>query len=167
MAQHLCNGCHTPSACREASFCWDSVVIQTRCHEQKTEALANPRPAERIAPGSTGPVGNAGDPLMVGSGYSGATAAAPQAAPRVPAAPAKPRQQPAGAPRAAPGPGGRPAAGSTTGRVWALADQCKAAHGDGPLDRDFRRKVIAACEADNINSSTASVQYSKWLSTQA
>lgn len=160
--KELCNGCVTPSACREGGFCWNSVVIQTRCAEQKKEALTNPRPAVRIEPGSTGPTGAASDPLTVGA--SGP--AAPGAPPPLPA-PAAPRQRAAAGPRAPAGPGGRPAAGSATGKVWELADQARAAHGEGPLDKEFRRSVIKACEAAGVNPSTASVQYSKWLASLA
>lgn len=160
--KELCHGCITPSACREGGFCWNSVVIQTRCDEQKKEALANPRPAVRIEPGSTGPTGAASDPL-----YTGASGPAAPGALVPPPAPAAPRQRAATGPRAPAGAGGRPAAGSATGKVWELADQARAGHGDRPLDKDFRRNVIKTCEAAGVNLSTASVQYSKWLASLA
>lgn len=59
----------------------------------------------------------------------------------------------------------RPAAGTTTGRVWAIADQQLAQWPHG-INKEFRRLVISACEAAGINSSTASVQYGKWLSSR-
>ncbi len=81
----------------------------------------------------------------------------PAPAPAAPKAARQPRQE---------GQGARPAAGTTTGRVWAIADELLQAHPAGP-SKEFRRSVVAACEAAGINSSTASVQYGKWLSSRS
>lgn len=63
--------------------------------------------------------------------------------------------KPAKAPSAAPA---RPKAGSTTGKVWDIADRVYAEAGN-VLDRNA---VIAACEAEGINASTAATQFAKW-----
>lgn len=81
----------------------------------------------------------------------------PAPAPAAPKAARQPRQE---------GQGARPAAGTTTGRVWAIADELLQATPAGP-SKEFRRSVITACEAAGINSSTASVQYGKWLSSRS
>lgn len=54
---------------------------------------------------------------------------------------------------------GQPSSAPTKGataKVWEIADRVHAASG---LDRG---KIIAACEAEGINTSTAGTQYSKW-----
>lgn len=58
---------------------------------------------------------------------------------------------------------GRPRAGSSTGRVWDIADSFKDKYG---TDKELRKAVIDACVAEGINSSTASVQFGKWKATQ-
>lgn len=52
----------------------------------------------------------------------------------------------------------RPAEGSTTRKVWDMADQLYKASGEVPT----RGQVMEACEQDGINPSTASTQYGKW-----
>jgi len=51
-----------------------------------------------------------------------------------------------------------PKSGSITGRVWAIADTLWQSSGVMP----DRKAVMAACEAKDINPSTASTQYGKW-----
>lgn len=53
-----------------------------------------------------------------------------------------------------------PAAGSKTRRVWDIADECFKQHPH--LDKTLRGLVAAQCEKEGINSSTMSVQYSKY-----
>ena len=63
---------------------------------------------------------------------------------------------------------GRPKAGSSTAKVWDIADGVLAAAADG-LDlnsKELRTAIIVACEADGINKSTAATQYSKWKRAQ-
>lgn len=60
---------------------------------------------------------------------------------------------------------GRPAAGTTTGRVWGMADQVFAERGN--IDKDFRKEVVRRCEAAGINKSTASVQFGRWISSKS
>jgi hypothetical protein len=57
----------------------------------------------------------------------------------------------------------RPAAGSTTGRVWEVCDQVHAANPGWTNKKDFRVSVINACIKAGINESTAGTQYSKWI----
>lgn len=57
-----------------------------------------------------------------------------------------------------------PAAGSKTGRVWAIAEECFAKH--PTIDKVLRKMVADACEEAGINGSTMSVQYSKWRTTK-
>lgn len=64
------------------------------------------------------------------------------------------------APREPGAPPPRPKATSTTGRVWEIADRMREA---GSTDR---KAVIAACEAEGINPSTASTQYGKWKASK-
>ena len=64
------------------------------------------------------------------------------------------------APREPGAPPPRPKATSTTGRVWEIADRMLAA---GATDR---KAVIAACEAEGINPSTASTHYGKWKASK-
>lgn len=88
----------------------------------------------------------------------------PSARPAAPPAPGG--TTPAPKPRAAPsGPATRPKAGSSTGRVWDIADEVCSRFPDNPDMKEVRRQVIAQCEKENINSSTASVQFGKWKSS--
>ena len=54
-------------------------------------------------------------------------------------------------------PPSRPKAGTATGKVWEIADSMPEAD---------RAEVIAACEAEGINASTAKTQYGKWRKAQ-
>lgn len=54
----------------------------------------------------------------------------------------------------------RPPHGTTTGRVWAIADRIAAAGGQ-------RTQIITACVNAGINESTAATQYSKWKKANA
>lgn len=62
-------------------------------------------------------------------------------------------------PRVPRAPGERPKAASTTGKVWEIADRFFTDDGDW---KTMRGKIMAACEAEGINSATAATQYSKW-----
>lgn len=83
-------------------------------------------------------------------------------APKAPSAPKEPRT-----PRVQRAPGSAPAAGSKTGAVWTIADAalaaCKGKIGDW---KAFRAGVIALCDKEGINKSTASVQYGKWKASK-
>lgn len=59
-----------------------------------------------------------------------------------------------------------PKTGSKTGRVWEIAEPIYQAAADKSNWKDIRKAVIAACEAEGINTSTASVQYGKWKNTK-
>lgn len=59
----------------------------------------------------------------------------------------------------------RPKAGSTTGKVWEIADNIKST-GQFADKKALRKAVIEACIQAGINNSTASVQFGKWHSTQ-
>jgi hypothetical protein len=52
----------------------------------------------------------------------------------------------------------RPKDGTTTGRVWAIADEISAKNGS-PADR---KSVIDQVVAEGINASTGATQYGKW-----
>lgn len=105
--------------------------------------------------------GAAADPTPApASGPAAAPPAAP--APQPGARVARVARAPASAQS---GPATRPASGSTTGRVWDIADAAFAQSGATPT-KEFRRDVIARCEAAGINKSTASVQYGRWLSSR-
>ena len=59
-----------------------------------------------------------------------------------------------------------PKTGSKTGLVWQIADNI---YNEQTKPVDFkiaRRLIITACEAQGINGSTASVQFSKWVKTK-
>lgn len=61
------------------------------------------------------------------------------------------------------GPIQAPKAGSTTGRVWQIADEEFAKC----LDlKACRKTIIARCTEEGINPSTAATQYSKWAQTK-
>lgn len=62
------------------------------------------------------------------------------------------------------GPVEAPKIGSKTGRVWEIAEKCYAQH--RTLDKVLRKMIADACETDGINSSTMSVQFSKWKQTK-
>lgn len=59
-----------------------------------------------------------------------------------------------------------PAGGSKTGRVWEIAEPIYQAAPDKTNWKEIRKAVVSACEAEGINSSTASVQYGKWRRTK-
>lgn len=67
-----------------------------------------------------------------------------------------------GSPKAEGGSPSAPKTGSTTGRVWAIADTLWQSNGTMP----DRKAVMAACEAEGINPSTASTQYGKWKASR-
>ena len=52
----------------------------------------------------------------------------------------------------------RPKDGTTTGRVWAIADEISSKKGE-PADR---KTVIEQVVAEGINASTGATQYGKW-----
>lgn len=52
----------------------------------------------------------------------------------------------------------RPKDGTSTGRVWAIADQISASKG-APAPR---KEVMDQCASESINVSTAATQYGKW-----
>jgi hypothetical protein len=59
-----------------------------------------------------------------------------------------------------------PKAGSKTGQVWTIAEELFKAQPE-PVDfKTLRGLIIAACEVEGINSSTASVQYGAWKKTK-
>jgi hypothetical protein len=79
-------------------------------------------------------------------------------------APSAPRSS---APRTAATPGDAPKFGSKTGRVWEIAEAIYAQHALPIADfKALRRQIVEACEAEGINGSTASVQFSKWKNTK-
>ena len=51
--------------------------------------------------------------------------------------------------------------GGTTARVWVIADAVAEEQGTGDI-KALRAAIIATCEAEGINKSTAGTQYSKW-----
>lgn len=66
-------------------------------------------------------------------------------------------------------PGETPAATSTTGKVWVIADRVLASHPSITEDTDWkpiRNSVIAACESEGINKATAATQYSKFKASK-
>ena len=54
----------------------------------------------------------------------------------------------------------KPKAGSTTGRVWEIADNLYTAGAE--ITKQLRTSIIDECVRQGINSSTAATQYSKW-----
>lgn len=57
----------------------------------------------------------------------------------------------------------RPRAGTTTARVWEIADELL--RGDPGIDfesKAFRQHVIDTCGSETINPSTAATQFAKW-----
>lgn len=71
----------------------------------------------------------------------------------------KPEKQP----RAPAAPSERPKAGTTTAKVWDIADALlKTQKGKISDAKSFRAAVINECVEAGINSSTASVQFGKW-----
>lgn len=62
--------------------------------------------------------------------------------------------------------GGAPSVpkGGTTARVWTIADEILMKEDRKEITniKALRAEIIAACEAEGINKSTAGTQYSKW-----
>lgn len=56
----------------------------------------------------------------------------------------------------------RPKEGTTTGRVWAIADMVLSERPEEVGTKPFRADVVARCQEEGINSSTATTQYGKW-----
>lgn len=73
-------------------------------------------------------------------------------------APAAPEAKPEKEPRVEANGVVRPKDGTSTGRVWAIADEISAAKG-APAPR---KEVMDQCAAEKINVSTAATQYGKW-----
>lgn len=61
------------------------------------------------------------------------------------------------------GPSQRPKAGSSTGKVWDIADEVCKTISDA---KALRKAVIDRCVQEGINQSTASVQFGKWKNSQ-
>lgn len=61
------------------------------------------------------------------------------------------------------GPSQRPKAGSSTGKVWDIADEVSQTITDA---KALRKAVIDRCVQEGINQSTASVQFGKWKNSQ-
>lgn len=70
-------------------------------------------------------------------------------------------------PKASTGSGDAPAKpkGGTTARVWEVANEIYGQKTGWDI-KELRSSIIAACEAEGINSSTAGTQYSKWKRDQ-
>lgn len=66
-------------------------------------------------------------------------------------------------PREPSGPSTRPKAGSSTGKVWDIADDVSKTITDA---KALRKAVIDRCVQEGINQSTASVQFGKWKNSQ-
>lgn len=79
-------------------------------------------------------------------------------APNIPTAPR--------APRAVSASNEHPKEGSKTGTVWIIAEKIWQENNYSTNWKDIRHKIVSACEAQGINSSTASVQYGKWKNTK-
>ena len=90
---------------------------------------------------------------------SGARRSAPKRPPATPAAPKAPKP-----PRAPGAPATRPAAGTSTGKVWEAAD---AVHAKDPdlRGKELKAAVMAACAELGINAGTCNVQFGKWKSS--
>lgn len=92
------------------------------------------------------------------------------AAPKIPSAPTPPPAPSSPIP-SAPSIPSAPKAGSTTGKVWAIADEFYKAEGGtfASLNIDFKAlkaKVVAECEAQGINPGTAGTQFGAWKRAQ-
>ncbi len=61
-------------------------------------------------------------------------------------------------------PANRPA-GGTTKRVWEIADEIRAGSPDSDA-KTLRPIIIARCEQEGINGSTAGTQFAKWKNSQ-
>lgn len=87
------------------------------------------------------------------------------AAPKIPSAPTLPSAPSSPMPSAPsiPSAPSAPKAGSTTGKVWAIADQFFSEDGSQAHDiKAFKSKVVAECEAQGINPGTAGTQFGAW-----
>lgn len=118
-----------------------------------TEQPAAPAPA----PAPVAPPAPAAAPVAPAPPVAAPAAPAPAAVPPVetpaaPAAPAAPKE---------PQQNGvtRPAANTTTRRVWDTADAITTQNGGTPATR---KSVVDACVALGVNSSTATTQFGKW-----
>lgn len=91
--------------------------------------------------------------------------AVPKYVPKHGNAPTAPRNT---APRVSTGgaPSEAPKAGSKTGAVWEIAEQIYATFPNPSNWKELRSAIVTACEAQGINGSTASVQFSKWKQTK-
>lgn len=59
----------------------------------------------------------------------------------------------------------RPKSGSTTAKVWEIADELRKLNPDHD-QKALRPLIIAECEANGINPATAATQFSKWKGAQ-
>jgi len=70
-------------------------------------------------------------------------------------------------PKAPPSVGKRPKAGTSTAKVWDIADEMMAGDpGLGIDSKDFRKCVIEECVKEGLNPSTASTQFGKWKNSK-
>lgn len=59
-------------------------------------------------------------------------------------------------------PAGRPEEGTTTGRVWAIADALLLERPGEAGTKSFRGGVVARCQEEGINTNTTITQYGRW-----
>ena len=82
-----------------------------------------------------------------------------------PPAPPKPKGKPK--PLRAPGtPAARPKAGTSTGKVWDVADKLWASFEEKADLKGFRKLVNEACTQEGVNAGTVNVQFGKWKSSK-
>lgn len=101
----------------------------------------------------------AGDPAPAES-PSGARRSPPNRPGATPAAHKPPKP-----PRAPGAPATRPAASTSTGKVWDLCDKEHAAVGEVTDWKAFKATCAQRCQAEGINPGTFNVQYGKWKSS--
>lgn len=148
------------------SLAWDALEKYTPEDETSTEALIKqhgPLPKEAKSPTFDGgriPVNPETDPDAKAERARRVTEAALHAGEA--RATRTPRQSTAGA---APT---RPREGTTTARVWSIADDVRATLGAADHGQKTERNMIVQkCVDAGIDPSTAATQYSKWKRAQA
>lgn len=121
----------------------------------KLEQLAGPEP---LAADTREIIRSPQPVIKVQSAPSIPVAPSIPSAPGIPSAPKIPS-----APRIPSAPPTAPKAGSTTGKVWEIADGFFSEDASQTRDmKTFRAKVITACEAIGINPGTAATQFGAW-----
>ncbi len=131
----------------------DSMELQKRPVYQPVSVSVKSTPGPAIPSAPSAPAAASDDAPWLSAAPKGPSAPTPPPA-AMPSAPKPP---------SVPSIPSAPKTGSTTGRVWAIAEQTLSDVPNPVSDwKEFRRVVVEECQAQGINPGTAATQFGAW-----